>query len=148
MFDGKMKVFRSEGGTVKTDEEKRQMAEKRRFKKERDFKQRLTEQEENEEADIRSFTFHRHELKPERKPRTPREFSDSEETRRPGKPGFSRKPSDSRKGRFQKDGKYPQDDRKSRSFKNEKPNRGGHERFDRQGGDKRKNNKRFNRDED
>ena len=32
IFDGKMKDFRAEGGTVKTDEEKRQMAEKRRFK--------------------------------------------------------------------------------------------------------------------
>ena len=63
MFDGKMKVFRSEGGAVKTEEEKRQMSEKHRFKKNRDFKQRLEEQEHNEEADIRSFTFHRHDLK-------------------------------------------------------------------------------------
>ena len=60
MFDGKMKQFRSEGGIVKTEEEKRQMAQTHRFKKEREFKQRLTEQEENEEGDIRSFTFHRH----------------------------------------------------------------------------------------
>ena len=58
MFDGKMKIFRSEGGTVKTEDEKRQMAEKHRFKKEREFKKRLEEQEENEEADIRSFKFH------------------------------------------------------------------------------------------
>ena len=63
MFDGKLKDFRSEGGIVKTEEEKRQMAEKHRFKKEREFKKRLEEQEENEEADIRSFTFHRHDLK-------------------------------------------------------------------------------------
>ena len=62
MFDGKLKDFRSEGGIVKTEEEKRQMAEKHRFKKEREFKKRLEEQEENEEADIRSFTFHRHEI--------------------------------------------------------------------------------------
>ena len=34
------------------------MAEKARFKKNREFKKRLDEQEENEEADIRSFTFH------------------------------------------------------------------------------------------
>ena len=58
IFDGKMKDFRSEGGVVKTDDEKRQMAEKHRFKKNREFKQRLTEEEENEEADIRSFKFH------------------------------------------------------------------------------------------
>ena len=58
IFDGKMKNFRSEGGIVKTDDEKRQMAEKHRFKKNREFKQRLTEDEENAEADIRSFKFH------------------------------------------------------------------------------------------
>ena len=34
------------------------MAQKHRFKKERDFKKRLDENEENAEADIRSFTFH------------------------------------------------------------------------------------------
>ena len=58
IFDGKMKDFRSEGGIVKTDDEKRQMAEKHCFKKNREFKQRLTEDEENAEADIRSFKFH------------------------------------------------------------------------------------------
>ena len=63
MFDGKMKVFRTEGGTIKTEEEKRIMAEKHRFKKEREFKKRLEETEKNEEGDIRSFTFHKHELK-------------------------------------------------------------------------------------
>ena len=58
IFDGKMRDFRSEGGIVKTDEEKRQMAEKHRFKKNREFKKRLDEEEENAEADIRSFKFH------------------------------------------------------------------------------------------
>ena len=57
IFDGKMKDFRSEGGVVKTEEEKRQMAEKHRFKKNREFKKRLEEDEENAEADIRSFKF-------------------------------------------------------------------------------------------
>ena len=57
IFDGKMRDFRSEGGIVKTEEEKRQMAEKRRFKQNREFKKRLDEQEENAEADIRSFKF-------------------------------------------------------------------------------------------
>ena len=70
IFDGKLKDFRHEGGIVKTEDEKRQMAEKHRFKKNREFKQRLEETEQNEEADIRTFTFHRHDLeKPERKPR-------------------------------------------------------------------------------
>jgi putative N6-adenine-specific DNA methylase len=58
MFEGKMKEFREEGGIVKTEEELKEMAQKRRFKKHRDFKQRLTEDEENAENDIRSFTFH------------------------------------------------------------------------------------------
>ena len=57
MFDGKMREFREEGGAVKTEEEKRQMAEKRRFRQNREFKKRLDEQEENAGADIRSFKF-------------------------------------------------------------------------------------------
>jgi putative N6-adenine-specific DNA methylase len=86
MFDGKMKVFRSEGGQVKSDDEKRQMAEKHRFKKNREFKKRLEEQEENEDADIRSFTFHRHDV-----------FEDKRGGKS-GKQGFSGK---SGKGGFQ-----------------------------------------------
>ena len=58
MFDGKMSSFRHEGGVVKTEDEKREMAQKHRFKKEREFKKRLEENEENAETDIRSFTFH------------------------------------------------------------------------------------------
>ena len=62
MFDGKMKEFRSEGGIVKTEAEKREMAQKHRFKKEREFKKRVSEETENEDADIRSFQFHSHRL--------------------------------------------------------------------------------------
>ncbi len=58
MFDGKMKVFRKEGGVIKTEDEKREMAQQHRFKKERNFKKRLTESEQNAEGDIRSFIFH------------------------------------------------------------------------------------------
>ena len=141
LFDGKMKQFRSEGGTVKTEEEKRQMAQTHRFKKEREFKQRLTEQEENEDADIRSFTFHRHSFekeerverkeergrwKEERGERKPRFSKDSGKSGYSGKSGF--------KGKAGKPGKY-----------NDGQNRGGHERFDRSGGNR---NKKFNRDED
>ncbi len=88
MFDGKLKDFRHEGGIVKTDEEKRQMAQKHRFKKEREFKQRLEETEQNEEADIRNFTFHRHDLeKHEREDRKGRrnDKRDFREDRRTGK---------------------------------------------------------------
>ena len=83
MFDGKLKVFRQEGGVVKTEDEKRQMAEKHRFKKNREFKQRIEETEQNEEGDIRSFTFHHHDIeKKERRERSFRkEDSDREERR-------------------------------------------------------------------
>ena len=120
IFDGKLKNYRSEGGVVKTDEEKRQMAEKHRFKKNREFKQRLDEQEENEDSDIRSFTFHRHEMSS-------------------GKSGYSGKSGRPGKSREQRE---PRESGYSRDFKK---NRGGHERFDRSGG---KKNKRFNNDED
>ena len=98
MFDGKLKDFRHEGGIVKTEEEKRQMAQKHRFKKEREFKQRLEETEQNEEADIRSFTFHHHDLdRHEREERRERRGSDRRDNdrrdrdrdrdRRPGRGG-------------------------------------------------------------
>lgn len=72
IFDGKMKDFRSEGGIVKTEEEKRQMAEKRRFKQNREFKKRMDEQEENAEADIRSFKFRSLERKERKEPKNPK----------------------------------------------------------------------------
>jgi putative N6-adenine-specific DNA methylase len=83
MFDGKLRQFRSEGGVVKTAEEKEQMAVKRRLKKNSEFRQRIDEQEENEDGDIRSFTFHRHEMASD-KPRRPRY------TERPDKKGDGR----------------------------------------------------------
>lgn len=62
MFDGKLKDFRSEGNILKTEEEKKAMAEKGRFKKNREFKKRLDEEEDNEDNDIRSFKFHTHKI--------------------------------------------------------------------------------------
>ncbi len=116
LFDGKMKDFRAEGGTVKTEEEKRQMAEKRRFKQNREFKRRLDEQEENEAADIRTFRFRSMERRDER---------DNHERRE--RKAFRR--DDDRKP-FRRDG-----DRKP--FR-KGDNRGGHERFDRSGGKDRR----------
>ncbi len=60
LFNGKLKIFRSEGGVVKTNDEKKQMAERHRFKKNREFKKRLEEGAGNNEGDIRLFTFHHH----------------------------------------------------------------------------------------
>ena len=119
MFDGKMSVFREEGGTVKTEEEKRQMAERRRFKQNREFKKRLDEQEENAEADIRNFKFHSLERKEAKAPREPRESRES------------------RGSRYSRDTKNSRDSRDNRKF-----NKGG------RGFDKRKNNRRFDNDED
>lgn len=58
MFDGKFNNFRAEGGSVKTEKEKKEMSKKHRFKKEREFKQRLQFTKENDESDILSFNFH------------------------------------------------------------------------------------------
>lgn len=59
IFDGKLKDFRSEGNILKTEEEKRAMADKHRFKKNREFKKRIEEEDDNEEGDIRTFKFHK-----------------------------------------------------------------------------------------
>ena len=111
MFDGKMSVFREEGGVVKTEEEKRQMAEKRRFKQNREFKKRLDEEQENADADIRSFKFRSLEKKEPKKAREPKESRDSR---------------DSRYSRDSRDSRYSRDPRNSRDFKkpfNKKNNR-------------------------
>ena len=149
IFDGKLKDFRSEGGIVKTDEEKKQMAEKHRFKKEREFKKRLSETEENEEGDIRSFTFHSRKFE-DNDDRGGRKFGDRE--RKGGKFGDKRNGRDERRSERR--------DSKPREKRYEdRDNRGGHERFDRSGkrfdkggrGGKRdfgKKNRRFDNDED
>ena len=88
MFDGKMRIFRSEGGSVKTEEEKRVMAEKRRFKQNREFKKRLDEQEDNAEADIRTFKFR----SLERKFQETRESYEAHDDRRSSKTSKPHKP--------------------------------------------------------
>ena len=100
IFDGKMKDFRSEGGVVKTEEEKRQMAEKHLFKKNREFKKRLEEDEENAEADIRSFKFRSLERKPFGERRS--SFDDDRKGDRKGKREFGGKrfDRDDRRGSF------------------------------------------------
>lgn len=57
LFGGRMKEFREEGGIVKTESEKKQMAEKHRFKKNREFKKKIEEEEENEVSDICFFSL-------------------------------------------------------------------------------------------
>ena len=143
IFDGKLKDFRLEGGVVKTDDEKRQMAEKHRFRKEREFKKRLDEKDENEEADIRSFTFHRHELDrgDSRGPRKVRESRDKD----------FRDSRDSRNSRdsrgFRGDARGSRD---ARDFRDARKPRGGKDRYDRGGGKKQFKGRKgdFSNDED
>ena len=59
IFEGRLSDFRGAGNILKTEEEKKAMAEKHRFKENREFKKRLEEHEENEEGDIRTFKFHK-----------------------------------------------------------------------------------------
>ena len=105
IFDGKLRDFRSEGGIVKTDEEKKLMREKHRFTKERELKQRLSETEENEEGDIRSFKFHRHDVLNSEDKRPRRRNNDDDKER--GRKSFDRKGGFDRKGKggFDRKGK-------------------------------------------
>ena len=102
---------------MKTEEEKRQMAEKHRFKKEREFKQRLTEKEENEGADIRSFKFHSLERKEPRKPREPREDRESRDFRNTRNTRNSRDTRNTRDTRDFRKNRPQKDFRKSKDFK-------------------------------
>ena len=120
---------------MKTEEEKAAMADKHRFKKNREFKQRLDEESENEEADIRSFTFHRHELE------TFKRKEDSRPEKRTER-GWKRddydRDGERRKG-FDRDGKrgkgFDRDGKRGKGFdRDSKFGRG----FDRDGGFKRR----------
>ncbi len=127
IFDGKMKDYRAEGGIVKTDEEKRQMGEKHRFKKEREFKKRLDEQEENEGADIRNFKFH-----------SLNKYEDSRDNR------ASRRGDRDGKREFRSDKKDFRGDKKDRFPKD----RFGKKPFNKNGRDFGNKNRKFDHDED
>ena len=96
MFEGKLKDFRGEGNILKTEEEKQAMAEKSRFKKNREFKKRLEEEEDNEEGDIRTFKFHRISFKGKDEERRERGRQDHDRRERNSRGG---RDFDSRKGR-------------------------------------------------
>lgn len=57
IFDGKLRTFREEGGIVKTEDEKRKMAEKRRAWQKYNYDKKRDDIADNEEADILSFKF-------------------------------------------------------------------------------------------
>lgn len=136
IFDGKLKDFRGDGGIVKTEDEKKQMAEKK-FKKEREFKKRMTaaddSRDDNEEGDIRSFKFHHRDLE-SILGRERRRISDGRDDRMSGRErngGRDRKRDDRDGKKFDRDRRGGDRDRKG--FDRGGTNRGGHERFDRSG---------------
>ena len=78
LFDGKLSRFREAGEELKTTEERKQMAEKKRFKQHRDFKNRFEDDEEQAEHDgIPAYVLRKH-----------RDFEESRrrETRRQNRP--------------------------------------------------------------
>ncbi len=110
IFDGKLKEFREEGGVVKTEEEKRKMAEKRRSWQRRDYEKKQEEQIDNEEADILTFRFKS--LEKQRAERDAKKGYRRDSGRKPfGKSAYGKdedgdhKPF--RKGGFRKDGDKP-----------------------------------------
>ena len=143
MFDGKMREFREEGGVVKTEEEKRQMAEKRRFKQNREFKKRLDEEQENAEADIRNFKFRSLEKKePNREFRHEEKKAFSKDDRDDRKP-FRKNDRDDRKP-------FRKDDRNDRKpfRKNDRDDRKSFRKNDRDKKNFKKNNRRFQDDDE
>ena len=138
LFDGKMKTFRQEGGVVKTEQEKREMAQKHRFKKNREFKERLEQEEANEKGDIRSFTFHT--FKNEDRPHFTRKNFDDDNDNFDYKKSYSsnKKSRNDYKGRGEYKGR---NDFKRSGFKGSKGQGHGH------GGNKFSRDRRFE-DED
>ena len=130
LFSGKIKEFQSEGGVVRTDEERKAMAEKHRFKKNREFKRRLEEDAENAEADIRSFQFHSiqrdEERERRREERESRGFGHREE-----RGGFGKR--EERNERGGRGGFGKRDDRGGRGGFGKRDDRGGRGGFGKDG---------------
>ncbi len=60
IFDGKLDKFRKDGNDIKTDRERREMADPHRFKLHRDFKKRIGEDEEEDYGDIPDYVVRKH----------------------------------------------------------------------------------------
>ena len=140
-FEGRMKEFRSEGGAVQTEDERSQMAEKGRFKKNREFKRRIDEDDDNEENDIRSYTFRRIDIgrslrRSERgrfddergggRDRSPRGGRDRDERNDRGRWGRPGREQGEDRGRYGRD----RNDRGDRRFGNKGGDYGKKRRFD------------------
>jgi len=127
MFTGRYNDVRSEGRQIKSDDERRQMAQKRRFKEHRSFKQGLNETDEEFEQRFERMKEERRERRErfDRGGDRPRRFNRDEEDR-PRR--FDRK-DDRRSGGFKKGGRdFKGGDRSfkrggGRDFKKGKDNR-------------------------
>ena len=127
MFTGRYNDVRSEGRQIKSDDERRQMAQKRRFKEHRSFKQGLNETDEEFEQRFERMKEERRERRErfDRGGDRPRRFNRDEEER-PRR--FDRK-DDRRSGGFKKGGRdFKGGDRSfkrggGRDFKKGKDNR-------------------------
>ncbi len=123
IFDGKFRQFREEGGTIKTEEDKRKMAEKRRSWQKHDFEKKEEARIENEEADILSFRFRS--LEKQREERKKRGYGQGERDGRRGRSGDDRNEHRSY-GKGDRDNKsYGRDKRSFRDDKGRDFKRGG-----------------------
>ncbi len=119
IFDGKLREFREDGGVVKTEEEKRRMAEKRRTWHKAEYEKQQEERVDNEEADILSFKF-----KSLEKQRAEKQAHDRKSFDRDG-----RKPFDRDRKSFDRDRKPFDRDRKSRRDDGDRPFKKGGKPF-------------------
>lgn len=132
IFDGKLDAFRGEGHELKTDRERKIMAEPHRFKENRDFKRRFTDDgDDSDYGDIPDYMVRKH-----------REFEENERRRdRRGAGGGGRRnfrdDGGERRG-FQRDGRGDRDGRR-RFEHDDRPRRynGG----DREGGGRDRDNR-------
>ena len=117
IFGGKLREFREEGGIVKTEAEKRKMAEKRRSWQKHDYDKKREERANNEEADILSFRFKS--LERERSFDRKKGFSRDGGSDR--KKGFNRDGGFDRKKNFSRDGGFDRkkDFDRNRGFDND-----------------------------
>ena len=122
IFSGKYKEMRAEGGEIKSEEERRQMADKRRFKMHREFKRALDEEDEEEEFHVRG-----------------RGFDDRDSRPRGGRP-FNRREKDEWERRPPR--------REEKSFDRERRDYGRNEDYGRDYGRERRDYDRERRDSD
>ena len=106
IFSGKYKEARAEGLEIKTDEERRQMAEKKRFKVHREFKRALDDDGEKDDFRVRGRDRRQQDGRPRerrmREERDERSRSDRRPSGKGGRPRRDNRPSDRKRKPFDK----------------------------------------------